>query len=258
MIAIWELAIELQGIRWAAKYWIRLGFGVELPQRPVMASSAINPRGREMSAHTWRWIWGMVYIVAVAVIWIAASFVVQSVVGSGVTPFLITYICNSLFVIYIPIVESRRYLQRALEGQGWWGKNVYRRLVHEPEKAAELPPQGGGSVEGENRLENGGAAPSGSGGNLHQFTRKEISRNDHELHDDEEGQESSNVDENGSIGNAEDLADKPWSRKRTALVGLTICPFWFLAQFTFNLSLKYTTVTVSSSERPLVCGWLLE
>ncbi|WVY96550.1 hypothetical protein V8G54_028701 [Vigna mungo] len=34
-----------------------------------------------------------------------------------------------------------------------------------------------------------------------------------------------------------------WSRCRVAKVSLLICPFWFLAQLTFNLSLKYTTVT---------------
>ncbi|CAI9776624.1 unnamed protein product [Fraxinus pennsylvanica] len=34
-----------------------------------------------------------------------------------------------------------------------------------------------------------------------------------------------------------------WTRRRVAGVSLLICPFWFLAQLTFNLSLKYTTVT---------------
>lgn len=36
-----------------------------------------------------------------------------------------------------------------------------------------------------------------------------------------------------------------WSRARIAKISLLICPFWFLAQLTFNYSLKYTTVTVS-------------
>jgi hypothetical protein len=56
----------------------------------------------------------MLYVVAVALIWIAASFLVQSVVDSGVSPFLITYICNSLFLVYIPVVEIGRVLQRLL------------------------------------------------------------------------------------------------------------------------------------------------
>lgn len=43
---------------------------------------------------------GLSLIVIVAVIWIAASFVVQEL---QMHPFLLTYICNILFVIYIPI-----------------------------------------------------------------------------------------------------------------------------------------------------------
>lgn len=43
---------------------------------------------------------GLVLIIIVAVIWIAASFVVQEL---RLHPFLITYICNILFIVYIPI-----------------------------------------------------------------------------------------------------------------------------------------------------------
>jgi hypothetical protein len=56
----------------------------------------------------------MLYVVAVALIWIAASFLVQSVVDSGVSPFLISYICNTLFLVYIPVVEIGRVSQRLL------------------------------------------------------------------------------------------------------------------------------------------------
>ncbi|XP_044503155.1 uncharacterized vacuolar membrane protein YML018C-like isoform X2 [Mangifera indica] len=63
-----------------------------------------------MTSKVWKWVLGLIYIVAVATIWIAASFVVQSVVDAGVSPFLITYICNSLFLVYIPIAEIGRYL----------------------------------------------------------------------------------------------------------------------------------------------------
>ncbi|KAH7284137.1 hypothetical protein KP509_34G040600 [Ceratopteris richardii] len=58
-----------------------------------------------MQPKTWRWILGMLYVIAVAVIWILASFLVQSVVSEGVSPFLIAYVCNTLFIVYIPIVE---------------------------------------------------------------------------------------------------------------------------------------------------------
>jgi solute carrier family 35 protein F5 len=47
----------------------------------------------------------------------------------------------------------------------------------------------------------------------------------------------------------QEVTNREWSRLEIARVSLLICPFWFLAQFTFNLSLRYTTVTVS---RPLL------
>lgn len=45
--------------------------------------------------------------------------------------------------------------------------------------------------------------------------------------------------------NGEELLDSKgrWTRIRIAKISLLICPFWFLAQLSFNLSLKYTTVT---------------
>nr|CAN74056.1 hypothetical protein VITISV_001016 [Vitis vinifera] len=73
-----------------------------------------------MRTEVWRWVLGLIYIVAVASIWIAASYVVQSVVDAGVSPFLITYICNSLFVIYIPLVEIGRYLEDSYGSLCFW------------------------------------------------------------------------------------------------------------------------------------------
>ncbi|XP_048232745.1 thiamine-repressible mitochondrial transport protein THI74 isoform X4 [Ricinus communis] len=75
-----------------------------------------------MENKAWGWIVGLIYIFAVAAIWIAASFVVQSVVDAGVSPFLITYICNSLFVIYIPLVEIGRYLEDHYGSLFFWRK----------------------------------------------------------------------------------------------------------------------------------------
>ncbi|KAL9275253.1 hypothetical protein AKJ16_DCAP23113 [Drosera capensis] len=60
----------------------------------------------------------VVCTVAVAAIWITASFMVQSVVDAGVSPFLITCICNSLLVVCIPIVEVACYFED-------WGGNVF-------------------------------------------------------------------------------------------------------------------------------------
>ncbi|KAK3242358.1 hypothetical protein CYMTET_47946 [Cymbomonas tetramitiformis] len=48
---------------------------------------------------------GYFYVVSVAVIWVAASYLVKEIVHSGISPFILTYICNSLFVLYLPLVE---------------------------------------------------------------------------------------------------------------------------------------------------------
>ncbi|KAG0614085.1 hypothetical protein M758_6G150100 [Ceratodon purpureus] len=149
---------------------------------------------------TWRWMLGMLYVVLVAVIWIIASFVVQSVVDAGVSPFLISYICNSLFVVYLPIVEGgnlvRRWLAGGLEGRSGAEKETVR-LLEEP--------LGGGESSG--------------------------------------GNPNSVVETDGGLDSNREVVNRVWSRREIAQVSLLICPFWFLAQFTFNLSLRYTSVT---------------
>lgn len=150
-----------------------------------------------MKSETWRWVLGLTYIVAVASIWIAASFVTQSVVDAGVSPFLVTYICNSLFVIYIPLVEIGRFLEDKYGSILFWRKNMNSSLrnIGESDEIVLLRDNGEQSVVLDSVVNEG-------------------------------------IDEKGR-----------WTRARVARVSLVICPFWFLAQLAFNLSLKYTTVT---------------
>ncbi|CAN6921981.1 unnamed protein product [Brassica oleracea] len=155
-----------------------------------------------MSGEVWRWVLGLTYIFAVATIWIASSFVVQSVVDAGVSPFLITFICNSLFVVYLPLFEISRYLEDAYGSILFWrSKRSHLLELAESEKEALL----GQDVVHSDASEVSGVVVREDGNGL-----------------DEKGR---------------------WTRMRVAKVSLLICPFWFLAQLTFNLSLKYTTVT---------------
>ncbi len=55
---------------------------------------------------------GIIFILLVAIIWVLASFLVQEVEAEGLSPFLLTYIANSLFVIYLPIYYVTRQVQR--------------------------------------------------------------------------------------------------------------------------------------------------
>ncbi|KAJ4798640.1 solute carrier family 35 protein (DUF914) [Rhynchospora pubera] len=158
----------------------------------------------------WRWTLGLIYIVAVAGIWIAASYIVQSVVDSGVSPFLITYICNSLFVIYIPIVEIARYFEDSIT-----------KLLSSfnEQKGCEMSVQDSADLESVNLLQATDSCRV-------QEPKGEV------IEASDGGEDKGLLDSKGR-----------WTRTRMAKVSILICPFWFFAQLTFNLSLKYTTVT---------------
>ncbi|KAL6978783.1 hypothetical protein U1Q18_020452 [Sarracenia purpurea var. burkii] len=183
-----------------------------------------------MKKEVWRWILGLIYIVAVATIWIAASFVVQSVVDSGVSPFLITYICNSLFVVYIPLVEIARYLEDAFGSIFFWrnrnGTNSQE--LRESEEDVLL------------RRNDAGVEVHGLDSSLILEQEEVIHHGVDIALGPEIPSDQPPVDEDANRG----LDSKGrWTRTRVAKISLLICPFWFLAQLTFNLSLKYTSVT---------------
>ncbi|CAM8884262.1 unnamed protein product [Rhodiola kirilowii] len=189
-----------------------------------------------MKSEVWRWILGLTYIVLVASIWIAASFVVQSVVDEGVSPFLITYICNSLFIVYIPLFEIGRYLEDTYGGLCFW-KYKESKNLEDQASAEKVILLGKGSSEG---------GPS----SLSMITEAaEVGRHEIDVGLDTEvilGEQGTGL--SGAIeviGDADKQLDSKgrWTRTRVAKVSLLISPFWFLAQLTFNLSLKYTTVT---------------
>ncbi len=46
---------------------------------------------------------GLSFVFCVAVIWVAASFLVQDLEKEGINPFVLTYIANSLFIVLLPI-----------------------------------------------------------------------------------------------------------------------------------------------------------
>ncbi|XP_050367182.1 thiamine-repressible mitochondrial transport protein THI74 [Argentina anserina] len=189
-----------------------------------------------MKSESLKWVLGLVYIFAVASIWIAASFVVQSVVDAGVSPFLVTYVCNSLFVIYIPLVEVGRYLEDSCGGFWFWKSresSPLRELV-ESEQSTLLG-DGDAVVKTDDESVQTVHVEEGQIGGLGKFVDGEVKTVAYEPI-----RKSSNLFE---------VADKQvdekgrWTRTRMAKVSLLISPFWFFAQLTFNLSLKYTTVT---------------
>lgn len=183
---------------------------------------------------------GLIYIVAVATIWIAASYVVQSVVDSGVSPFLITYICNSLFVVYIPIFEIGRYVEDKYGSLWFWRsrKNDDSSSLKGSGEKAILLAEGDLSATADDPdpstyVEEGEISHHTKDGYLGSEFESERALHDQGVMSEDAGR---GVDAKGR-----------WTRMRVAKVSLLICPFWFFAQLTFNLSLKYTTVTVLAS-----------
>ncbi|KAH0468649.1 hypothetical protein IEQ34_001881 [Dendrobium chrysotoxum] len=186
---------------------------------------------KEPNKNSWRWALGIVYIVAVASIWIAASYIVQTVVDEGVSPFLLSYICNSLFVVYIPIVEITRY----------FGDSIYNLLAkkhNEPSMQGSCYPENASLLLGSDKepiiigSHHREAIVSGTETRIQDIERILPSQVD----------EFSPGSPISSTGTQLDSKMR-WTRAQVAKVSLLICPFWFFAQLTFNLSLKYTTVT---------------
>ncbi|CAA6655405.1 unnamed protein product [Spirodela intermedia] len=168
-----------------------------------------------MGPDVWRWSLGVFYIIAVATIWIAASYIVQSVVDSGVSPFLITYICNSLFVVYLPIVEIARFFGDSIEKiQFLPSEEDDHTQIHSDPERVNLLQESNPSSE------------------------IRFSANPH-------GDQS--ID---AITNRQSMLMQPQVKKWIQRAPLDM-PFWFFAQLTFNLSLKHSCSSFSIALRSL-------
>lgn len=87
---------------------------------------------------------GILLVLTVSLIWILASYLVQYLEDQKVSPFLITYICNTLFLIFLPLVWiKRKFLTKYA---------LFRRQVHESvasEEASEESAENAGLTDKE-------------------------------------------------------------------------------------------------------------
>lgn len=74
---------------------------------------------------------GLVFVLITALIWVAASFIVQNI-DADLNPFPLTYIANSLFTLYLPIVALCAWWQkhRQLRGSSGDGRSLTRLMHH--------------------------------------------------------------------------------------------------------------------------------
>ncbi|KAL6766447.1 hypothetical protein ACKKBG_A36035 [Auxenochlorella protothecoides x Auxenochlorella symbiontica] len=146
---------------------------------------------------------GLFFVVCVASIWVAASFVVQDIQAAGAKPAVLTYIANSLFALYLPLY----YFKAWLSGRAG-------RL------AAGLPQD----EEERGRLVATRAAP------------------ERVLLDGPPGIEGG-AQQRHALLVVEEAAPAQITAWQTFNASVVVAPMWYLAQFTFNASLLSTSVT---------------
>ena len=230
-----------------------------------------------------RHLLGLLYILAVALIWISASFLVQALVSSDhghapMHPFVLSYICSSTFLLYLPIAAWRHKAWCGL-GSGWSARLRGRRCTCASVSRRQQP-----SVQPQHSL----SVPTACSrirrtGQPHRFdSTPDTSAT--EL--DAKGgfvatpcpalsrdlgtcapaarapalvaAHSSTLDARAPALGVSSGLDLPGSSDRMALLGadpqepdrwrvaraaLCVAPLWFLAQLSFNYSLLFTSVT---------------
>lgn len=182
---------------------------------------------------------GYAFILAVCVIWVAGSFLVESLEAAGLSPLLLTYICNSLFVVLLPVYYANEGVKKAqclprmtsrLAGDGRGGGggveagvSSWQRLETDDGEGAGDESGGGGSDISRARRR----TPSGDGKGEEEFPTVDGGL-ETESGDEEEGEEEDQT-----------VAD-------TVRAAIVIAPLWFVAQLCFNYSLLLTSVTSNS------------
>ena len=135
---------------------------------------------------------GYAFIAAVCVIWVFGSFLVESLEGQGLSPLLLTFICNALFVVLLPVYFVKEWaLERGDKEWRGWGAETrggWQRLTgFEGDEMAttsrtEIP--GGGTAGSGNESGDGGFGGETRGSGRRQrrtFSDEELELDDQQL-----------------------------------------------------------------------------
>lgn len=176
------------------------------------------------SGGVWRTALGVFLIVVVDVLWVGSSFFVKYVIFGDVLnissgnvsedgydiPYYLTYLCNGLFVVYLPIVGARDLILKATSAARQ--RKVGPPVLEEARSATSLLQAPVASDGAKHEPEGTTATPQPAGGIL----------------------------------------------RHTIKWALIVCPFWFAANCTYNVSQGLTSVTsnsiISSTSGTRNCG----
>ena len=201
---------------------------------------------------------GYAFIAAVCVIWVFGSFLVESLEGQGLSPLLLTFICNALFVVLLPVYFVKEWmLERGDKEWRGWGAETrggWQRLTgfegDEMATTARTEIPGGGTAGSGNESGDGGFGGETRGSARRQ--RRTFSDEELEL-DDQQPPPSSPPRTAAPRPNPSSRAppeqcprDAHATVRETAWAAFMISPLWFAAQLCFNYSLLYTSVTSNS------------
>ena len=188
---------------------------------------------------------GYAFILAVCVIWVGGSFLVESLEGQGLSPLLLTFICNALFVVLLPVYFLNEWmLMGDKEWRGWGAeaRGGWQRLTgSEGDELATATTTGDARVGGEGGDGGfGGEARDARGSGRRQ--RRTFSDEDIEL---DEAPTPASPPRPAAPRTATER-DEHATVKETVWAAFIISPLWFAAQLCFNYSLLYTSVTSNS------------
>ena len=189
---------------------------------------------------------GYAFILAVCVIWVGGSFLVESLEGQGLSPLLLTFICNALFVVLLPVYFLNEWmLMGDKEWRGWGAeaRGGWQRLTgFEGDELATAT-----TTTGDARSSGGEGGDGGFGGEARDARgsgrRQRRTFSDEDIELDEAPTPASPP---RPAPRTATERDEHATVRETVWAAFTISPLWFAAQLCFNYSLLYTSVTSNS------------
>lgn len=191
---------------------------------------------------------GYAFILLVCVVWVGGSFLVESLEAAGLSPLLLTYVCNALFVVLLPVYYARRHVLGGTTPE-----------MTDRDDAA----RGNDASSGEDEADDYGTAlldvhegPGVRGGEFEGDAEGSNPREGFNAAADDEAPSSAT-----RVGAGRLRREVRNVRRRsvtfagyteaerfehTARAAVGIAPLWFAAQLAFNYSLLYTSVTSNS------------
>jgi len=222
-----------------------LGPGLSSPERSEGQMETVFVEVRQ-TVQQKRWALGILCIAMVAVIWAGASVLVQFIFvnESFRRPFFLTYLCNSLFAINLPIwyIALRMgYVSDVPNGLSAV-LNDYVNIRGASSESREIKDV---VADAEEKYPDDGESEISDGVNhtyaYHQRTRRR--RNQRSVN-------NSNIEEdqqpNGPPPPDNGERTEVFTKVEIMKISVIICPLWFLANWSYNESLAMTSVTSST------------